>query len=81
MWGRLTRLFDLNTVAGITDQTSQQPKQHADREDNSFLCSAEISAKNVDERYHATHYPHIEPPENPVVNPYVDVHKPSSHLS
>jgi hypothetical protein len=43
-----------------------------------FLTSGEIAAQNVDDGYGAANYSHIEPPEDPAVNPYVDVHKSST---
>jgi len=72
-------LFDLHAVIGGTDQTSQQPEQHADCEDDSVLYAREISAKNVDQRDHPTNYTYVEPPEDPMMNPKVNVHNPSLH--
>ncbi len=74
---RSPRLFDLNAVVGVTDQATQQPKQHTYDEDDSFLCSSEIPSENIDERDHATNYAHIDPPEDPVVNSYMEVHNSS----
>ena len=57
--------FDLYAVIGVTDQTSQQPEQHADCEDDSVLCAREIPAKNVDQCYHATNKAYTEPSKDP----------------
>jgi hypothetical protein len=75
--GLSSRLFDLNSVVGVTDETTQQPKQDTYHEDDSFLYSSEIPSENIDKRDHATKYAHIEPPENPVVNSYIEVHRSS----
>jgi hypothetical protein len=72
-------LFDLYAVIGITDQTSQQPEQHADRDDDSVLYAREIPTKDVDQRDHATNYTYTEPPEDPMMNPEVNMHNPSLH--
>jgi hypothetical protein len=72
--------FDLYAVIGVTDQTSQQPEQHADCEDDSVLYAREIPRKNVDQCDHATNYTYTEPPEDPMMNPDVNLHNPSLHL-
>jgi len=75
--GLSSRLFGLNAAVGVTDQATQQPKQHTYDEDDSFLCSGEIPSEDIDERHHATNYAHIDPPEDPVVNSYMEVHNSS----
>ena len=72
-------LFDLYAVIGVTDQTSQQPEQHADHEDDSILHAGEIPAKDVDQCDHTTNYTHTEPPEDPMMNPKMNVHNPPLH--
>src|SRR5258708_22264986 len=74
-WSLLMRLLDLNAVIGIADQASLQPKQHADHENYSLLCSREISRKNADDRARPTDNTHIKPPKDPVVNSHAEVHK------
>lgn len=59
----LLRLHDkLNAFVGVTHKTSEQPKQHADHQDDCFLSSSEVSKKDIDKRDHATSYAYIEPP-------------------
>jgi hypothetical protein len=59
--GHLSRLFDLNAVVGVTDKTSQHPKQHAYHENDPFLGSSEISRENVYECDRTTNYAQVEP--------------------
>ena len=74
-------LFDLYAVVGVTDETSQEPEQHTDYDDDSVLWAREIPAKNVDECDYATNYSYAKPPEDPVMNPQVNMHKSSLTLT
>jgi len=48
--------------------------QRTDQKDDILLCSGEIPTDNVDDSNHAAHYAHIEPPKDPTVHPYMDMH-------
>jgi hypothetical protein len=75
VWRLLLRLPNkLNAFVGVAHKTSEQPKQHADRQDDYFLSSSEVPKKDIDKRDHATSYAHIEPPQDPMVNPKMKIH-------
>ena len=64
----------LNAFVGVAHKTSEQPKQHAEHQDDCFLSSSEVPKKDIDKRDHATSYAHIEPPQDPMVNPKMKMH-------
>jgi hypothetical protein len=69
---------DLNTSQGPTYTASQKPMQYAKDENNPVLRSRQISAKDVDQCGHPAYCADIEPPDDPAVNPHMNVMHKSS---
>jgi hypothetical protein len=68
---------DFNAFAGVTYNAYQHPEKYADNQYGPRLYGRNISDQNVDKRDDPANDPHIEPPENPMVNSNVDMHNAS----
>jgi hypothetical protein len=73
--GMLVRPFDPDSLGGVTDETSERPVQDTDDQNELVLGSREISGENIDKGNRATNDAYVKPPQNPVVDSYIDMHK------
>src|SRR5450755_3109534 len=73
---RVPRL-DCDTFKGPANDPSEQPMCGSNDQENPILSPGKVVTQNVDERNCSANNSHIEPPDNPAVDPQVDVHIPS----
>jgi hypothetical protein len=64
---------DLNALKGPTYDPSQDPVQYANDKNDLLLGARKISDENVYQRYYPADQTQIKPPNNPTVNPKMDV--------
>lgn len=72
--------LDLNAVKCITREASKHPEKCTDRQYRLYLCRREISAQNINNGNHTANDAHVEPPDDPVVNPQMKMHNRSTHV-
>ncbi len=66
-------LNNLNPEAP-TDHASEDPVHNADEEDDQFVRLGEIPSDDIENRYRTTNHAQPKPPDNPAVNPQMNVH-------
>src|SRR4051794_15879306 len=63
------------TFEGPAYDSSQQPMECAHQQQDALLNRREMVADDNGQRDRTADYSHIEPPDNPAVDPNVDVHE------
>jgi hypothetical protein len=71
--GRPARPLDSHASIAVTNKSPQQPVHSTDRQDNSVLRTREVPKKYVYDTDGTENYADGEPPEDPAMNPYVDM--------
>ena len=62
-----------NTVGGPADHASEGPKDYPDQKDDVILGSGQVAGEDIDQSDHAANEPYVEPPQNPMMDPQMDM--------
>jgi hypothetical protein len=67
------RGLHLDALERPTDEASEKPVHQSDDDESLFLASRKMPSKNVYQGDYSAHYPYRNPPDDPAVNPHMNV--------
>jgi hypothetical protein len=69
--------FDPDTIKGPTNEPTEQPVCGAEKNQNAVLSAGEMMTQDINDCNGSTGNAYVDPPQNPSVNPQMNMHGPS----